>query len=189
MTGTDLATCRRFSAALAGLDVDAALVDAHPDIELHVARATLYGAAGLRTLLAPPALEYLERTIIVDDILDAGECVVALGRIQLRWRDTDDPADTQPVGAVLDLRDGRVIRWQAFPDPDAALAAAAARTHTRIPGLDGRTQAAVPDRRPPRIHSPAHTDPHAQDDRRRDGDSGTRVPGGRKPSSSTLRRP
>lgn len=134
MTGADLATCRRFSAALAALDVDAALVDAHLEIELLVGRESLHGAPGLRTLLAPPALEYLERTIIVDDVIEAGERAVALGRIQLRWRDTDEPADTQHVGAVLELRDGRIIRWQPFPDPDAALAAAAPTlANTRAP--------------------------------------------------------
>ena len=134
MTDTDLATCRRFSLALAALDPDAALADAYPEIELHTPRETLHGAAGLRALLAPPALEYLERTIILDDVIDSGERAVALGRIQLRWRDTDEPADTQHVGAVLELRDGRIIRWQPFPDPDAALAAAAPTlANTRAP--------------------------------------------------------
>jgi limonene-1,2-epoxide hydrolase len=139
MTGPDLALCRRFSAALAALDLDAALADTHPQIELHTPCETLHGAAGLRTLLAPPPLDYLERTIIIDDVIDAGERAVALGRIQLRWRDTDEPADTQHVGAVLDLREGRVIRWQAFPDPDAALAAAAdgrADTDARVGARD-----------------------------------------------------
>ena len=125
MTDADLTVCRRFSAALAALDPDDALADAHPEIELHMPRETLHGAAGLRTLLTPPALDYLERTIFLDDVIDAGERAVALGRIQLRWRDTDQPADSQHVGAVLDLREGRVIRWQAFPDPESALAAAA----------------------------------------------------------------
>ena len=48
MTGTDLARCRRFSAALAALDSEAALAHAHPKIELHTPRETLRGAAGLR---------------------------------------------------------------------------------------------------------------------------------------------
>lgn len=115
MTATDLATCRRFCAALAALDPEAALADSHPEMELHTPRETLQGAAGLRMLLAPPPLEYVERTIIVDDVIDAGGRAVALGRIQLRWRDADAPCDIQHVGAVLDLRDGRVICWQAFP--------------------------------------------------------------------------
>ena len=135
MTGTDLAICRRFSAALAALDPDAALADAHPEIELHTPRETLHGAAGLRALLTPPPLDYLERTIILDEIIDAGDRAVALARIQLRWRDTDEPADTQHVGAVLDLRDGRIVRWQAFLDPDTALAAAAA-AHSRTRASD-----------------------------------------------------
>jgi len=125
MTDTELSTCRRFSAALAALDADGAFADAHREIELHIPGEILRGAAGLRALLLPPPLEHLERTIIVDDVIDAGERAVALARIQLRWRDADEPADTQHVGAVLDLREGLVSRWQAFPNPDAALAAAA----------------------------------------------------------------
>jgi limonene-1,2-epoxide hydrolase len=142
MTGADLAICRRFSAALAALDPDAALADAHPEIELHMPRETVHGAAGLRTLLTPPPLDYLERTIILDDVIDVGERAVALGRIQLRWRDADEPADTQHVGAVLELREGRVIRWRAFPDPDSAFAAAAptfAGPHSAVGPQDAST--------------------------------------------------
>jgi len=160
MTGADLAICRRFSAALAALDCDAALADAHPEIELHLPREILHGAGGLRALLAPPPLDYLERTIVIDGVIDAGERAVALARIQLRWRDTDQAADTQHVGAVLEVREGGVIRWRAFPDPDAALAAAAATLADTPAPVARRDAGAACQAAGPR----APTAPHGNDD-------------------------
>jgi hypothetical protein len=75
MTAAQLATSRRFVEALGARDPDAA----HPDIELRMARGVLRGHDRLFELLAGTPLEHLERTILIDDVLDAGERALALG--------------------------------------------------------------------------------------------------------------
>ena len=111
ITEADLAVCRRFSAALADHDVSAVLAEAHPAIELHTPRGVLYGASGVRELLAHAGYDHLERTVVLDDVVADGPRGLAIGRIELRWRETGELADSQRVTASLEVRDGRVARW------------------------------------------------------------------------------
>ena len=131
ITGDDLATCRRFSDALANGDLDAAVAEAHEQIELCTPCGDLHGAAGLRTFLAGARLEHFEQTIIVEGVVADGARAFALGRIELRWRDGGDLADSRRVGALLEVRDGRVIRWQSTPDVESARERLADQTATR----------------------------------------------------------
>jgi hypothetical protein len=64
-----------------------------------------------------------EGAIDVDDVVTVGERVVAEGRFEPP-RDGSEPGEKRRVGAVLDLRDGRVSRWKPFQSPEEALAAA-----------------------------------------------------------------
>jgi SnoaL-like domain len=110
----DLATCRRFSQALATGDVEAALAAAHRDIRLRTPRATFRGAAGVRAFLDAPPFEHLERAIVLERVDAEGARAVAVARVRLRWRDDDGDgfADERPVSAVMDVRDGLVIGWR-----------------------------------------------------------------------------
>jgi limonene-1,2-epoxide hydrolase len=111
----DLDACRRFSAALAAGDAAAALADAHPAIELHRPCDVLRGAAGVRTLAAGPRLADLAATVQLNDVVADGGRAVAYGRLELRRTDTGELTETLPVGALLEARDGQVVRWQAVP--------------------------------------------------------------------------
>ena len=111
ITAADLAACRRFSAALADRDVSAALAEAHPAIELHMPRGVMNGASGVRALLAGAGFDHLEQTVFLDDVVADGPRALAIGRIELRWRETGELADCQRVTALLEVRDGRVARW------------------------------------------------------------------------------
>lgn len=113
MTRSQLTTGRRFAEALAAGDAKAALAIAHAEIELCLPCAVLHGHAGLRQLLARASLG--DDEIVVGGVIEIRDRVVALGRI-----------DGQRVGAIIDVRDGRVARWQAFPDAELAVAAARA---------------------------------------------------------------
>ena len=115
ITAADLAVCRRYSAALAEHDVGAVLAEAHPAIELHTPRGVLYGAAGVRVLLADPGYDHLERTIVLDGVVADGPRALAIGHIELRWRETGELADRTRVTASLEVRDGRVARWSPAP--------------------------------------------------------------------------
>jgi limonene-1,2-epoxide hydrolase len=115
---------RRFSQALADQDLDAVLSVSDPEIELCTPRGTLRGHDGVRRLLATPPLEHLERQVHIDEVVSAGDRIVALARMHYTWRESGELADVHHVAAVLDVHNGAVTRWQPFPDRDAALAAA-----------------------------------------------------------------
>ena len=115
ISADDLATCRRFSAALAAGDADAALTDAHPAIELHRLCDVVRGAPGVRMLAAGPRLTDHTATVHLEDVVPDGIRAVARGRIELRRADTGAVAESRRVTAVLEVRDGLVVRWQAVP--------------------------------------------------------------------------
>ena len=84
-----------------------------------------HGHEGVRTywrrgLQAWAALEFE-----VDDVLDAGDDVVALIRNQRQWgRRSGIATDMPPYGLVFTIRNGKVVRWRAGSDERSALKAA-----------------------------------------------------------------
>ena len=64
----------------------------------------------------------------IQDVVDAGDAVVALSRNQRQWgRHSGIVTEVQPYGLVFTIRDGKVVRWRAYPDQDSALEAAGLR--------------------------------------------------------------
>ena len=60
-------------------------------------------------------------------MFDAGECIVAVGRMYGRGRSTGIRAEI-PLGVVLTAGpDGRLVRYESFRDPQKALEAAGLR--------------------------------------------------------------
>ncbi|MFL5908266.1 MAG: nuclear transport factor 2 family protein [Solirubrobacterales bacterium] len=60
----------------------------------------------------------------IEDVLDAGDDVVALIRNQRQWgRHSGIRTEFPDYGLVFTFRDGKVVRWRSFPDQDAALEA------------------------------------------------------------------
>jgi ketosteroid isomerase-like protein len=61
----------------------------------------------------------------LQDVVDAGDEVVALIRNQRQWgRHSGIVTEVEPYGLVFTIRDGKVVRWRAYPDQDSALEAA-----------------------------------------------------------------
>jgi ketosteroid isomerase-like protein len=61
----------------------------------------------------------------VQDVLGAGDEVVALIRNQRMWgRHSGIEVDFPPFGLVFTVRGGKVVRWRSFPDQRSALEAA-----------------------------------------------------------------
>jgi ketosteroid isomerase-like protein len=61
----------------------------------------------------------------VEDVLDGGEEIVALIHDQRQWGRTSGVETTVPDYAlVFTIRDGKVVRWRAFPDKASGIAAA-----------------------------------------------------------------
>jgi ketosteroid isomerase-like protein len=60
----------------------------------------------------------------LEDVLDAGDEVVALVRNQRQWgRHTGIATEIPPYALVFTFRDGMVVRWRNFPDQEEALEA------------------------------------------------------------------
>ena len=60
----------------------------------------------------------------VDDVLDAGDEVVALIRNQRQWgRESGIVTVMPPYGLVFTIRAGKVVRWRSYPNQESALEA------------------------------------------------------------------
>ena len=60
----------------------------------------------------------------LDDVLDAGDEVVALVSNQRQWgRHSGIATEIPPYALVFTFRDGKVVRWRSFPDQESGLAA------------------------------------------------------------------
>jgi hypothetical protein len=60
----------------------------------------------------------------VDDVVAAGDDVVALLRNQRQWgRRSDICTELPPYAQVFTFRGPLVVRWRAFPDQQSALSA------------------------------------------------------------------
>jgi ketosteroid isomerase-like protein len=103
-----------------------------PDEEIHpdavvVSRMlgkAVRGRAGVRRYVREIDEQFDEWTMAIDDWRDAGDFVVALGRIGLHGRRSGVAFD-QPVGILFEVRGGQLVRFEAFPgEPAAALQAA-----------------------------------------------------------------
>ena len=61
----------------------------------------------------------------LQDVVDAGDEVVALIRNQRQWgRHSGIVTEVQPYGLVFTIVGGKVVRWRAYPDQESALEAA-----------------------------------------------------------------
>jgi len=58
---------------------------------------------------------------VIDQVVDAGERVVAFVTVQLRWKETGEVGTEQAVAAVFTLRAGTVLRCQVLLDRQEAL--------------------------------------------------------------------
>jgi ketosteroid isomerase-like protein len=82
------------------------------------------GHEGVRRWFREVDEQFDEWTIITDEWRDAGDYVVALGRLHMHGRASGITFD-QPVGWLFEIRDGQVFRLETFLD-DAAEALEAA---------------------------------------------------------------
>ena len=87
-----------------------------------------HGHEGVRTYWRRWLQAWADLEFEVDDVLDAGDNVVALIRNQRQWgRRSGIVTEVPPYGLVFTIRDGKVVRWRAFSDERSALKAAGLR--------------------------------------------------------------
>lgn len=113
---------RRAYEAFARGDLDAVVADMHPDIEWHQAEGLPHGGfyrgvdAVRRAIFDPLADEWWDEfSADPDELLDAGDEVVVLGRYRGRAKGTGKPLDI-PFVHIWSFRDGRAWRFRQFLD-------------------------------------------------------------------------
>ncbi len=81
------------------------------------------GRDGLRRWMEEIDQHFQEWHLVVDEWRDTGAQVVGLGHIRLRGQESGVGFD-QPMGWLVGVRDGRLLRMQTFATPGEALEAA-----------------------------------------------------------------
>jgi len=105
-----------------------------PDVELVIDPSgnltpPLLGHKGIRVYLKQLGEVFDRLRLEVDDVVDAGELVVVLGRLRAHGKASDIDVE-QPMGWVFRVRDGRIDVVRTYVRPDEALVAAGLRPPT-----------------------------------------------------------
>ncbi|MDX6616126.1 MAG: uncharacterized protein QOD60_1217 [Solirubrobacterales bacterium] len=112
-------------AAIAAGDLDQLLTLTDPEVEWHsffsVGESGEYrGHQELGDYLGDLSEAWEELRPVLDDHLRAGDIVIAVGRIEYRGRESGVET-TAPAGWMFELKDGKVLRFRAFRDPEQVL--------------------------------------------------------------------
>ena len=98
----------------------------HPDVEFLPLRAATegpyHGITGIERFIADNETVF-EKFEPHWEYLDLDQRVVAWGTIRVRARQSGIDTDI-PVGGIVEFRDGKIVRWQAFDSKEKALEAA-----------------------------------------------------------------
>ena len=115
---------RRFYDAFAAGDIEGLVATLHPEVELVTSRGPRYGHDGARVWATRVPGGELEQRVVLDGVRVHGDRAVALFRRQWWWRDQDELAEEEELGALFELRDGLIARVVTAEDRAAALASA-----------------------------------------------------------------
>ena len=131
MRQEDVEAFRRGAEAYNRRDVQALLEVLDPDVEWHDAFQVMLGGQatvvlgheGVRALMRDTAEAFDELATEYTDLRELGDQLVATGVARARGRESGVEIKS-PLGAVVDFRNGKVIRVRSFLDHREALEAA-----------------------------------------------------------------
>jgi ketosteroid isomerase-like protein len=104
-------------------DLDAFEAVLHPEVEISSGRGPRRGREEARTW-ATFKRGGVQQKVVIEELRENGDAVVALTRRQWYWDGTDELASEEQMAHLFTLRDGLVARWQPFDDRAEALRAA-----------------------------------------------------------------
>ena len=104
-------------------DLDAFETVLHPEVEISSGRGPRRGREEARNwaTFKPGGVQ---QKVVIEELCENGDAVVAPTRRQWYWDGTDDLASEEDMAHLFTLRDGLVARWQPFDDRGEALRAA-----------------------------------------------------------------
>jgi hypothetical protein len=116
----NLAAVQRFIDTFNSQDLDAFADVLDPEVEIAGGRGMRVGREEARAwaTFKPGGVQ---QKVIVDELRENGDKVVALTRRQWHWDGTDELASEDEMAHLFTLRDGLVLRWQPFEDRAEAL--------------------------------------------------------------------
>jgi limonene-1,2-epoxide hydrolase len=126
MSNTD--TVRAFIDAFNAGDLDAFAITLHPEVELHAGRGLRVGV-DLARVWAKRTPGGLQQQILVDELREEGDRVLALIARVWRWDDEDagsEPARVELMAWLFEVRDGLIASWRPFDHRQEAVAALSA---------------------------------------------------------------
>ena len=135
MSEANVELVRRLLDMFAKRDHEAVFAFYDPEIEWDAAGITNTGALddlagvyhghdGVRTYWRRWLQAWKDIDFELEDVVDAGDHVVALIRNQRQWgRRSGIVTEVPPYGLVFTVRNGKVVRWRSFPDQETALEA------------------------------------------------------------------
>ena len=124
MPDRDLEAVRAFIDGFNDQDFDLFVSVLDPEVELHtlkLGRITGHEEARRWATKRPGGLQ---QHLVIEDLVQSADQVVALLRQQWRWEEGDELAEENEAAALFTLREGRIVRWRPFADHAEALRAA-----------------------------------------------------------------
>ncbi len=128
MSKENVEIVRRAIEAFSAGDADAFAALTTPELEWTAGLGAVEGEVfrgheGVETYFGRLSSAWDEFRLLPDELHDLGDVVLVLGRLVGRGRGGGVPVDS-PVGAVWDLRGGKIWRLRAYLDHDKAREAA-----------------------------------------------------------------
>jgi uncharacterized protein len=131
MSAANVDLVRRIYDALLQDDLDAALQFMDQEIEYvnpdyAVESGRRYGHEGIRANVENTRVSFGYWRFLPEELIDAGDEVVVVGRFSARGRDSGLEIDRRQ-SRLWAIRNGKVVRYQWFDGPDEALRASRRR--------------------------------------------------------------
>jgi uncharacterized protein len=126
VSAADVETVRQGIEAYNRSDVEGLVALSDPDVRMVPIRALLEGGEyrghdGVRKFIADMDEDWSEREVLIDEIRDLDGRVLVLGNFRAVGRASGSEV-RQPLAWLSEIRDGRLVKMQAFTDQAAALA-------------------------------------------------------------------